>query len=69
MKRFLLTAGLDYYPNYGTRDWIGCFETRQEAEEAFQELQLNKYKKDWYEIIDLNDWTFETNTETSDEDE
>ena len=32
MKKFLLLAGQDYYPGHRTNDWIGTFETREEAE-------------------------------------
>jgi len=31
MKCFLLIAGDDYYPSHRTGDWIGCFETYEEA--------------------------------------
>jgi hypothetical protein len=34
MKKFLLLAGQDYYPRGETDDWIGCFATREEAENA-----------------------------------
>lgn len=32
MKYYLLIAGDNYYPQYSTMDWVGCFETREEAE-------------------------------------
>ena len=32
MKKFLLIAGDDYYPGAYTENWIGCFSTREEAE-------------------------------------
>lgn len=55
MKRpFLLTAGDNYYPESGTDDWIGCFETYELAESHYLGLE---HKPDWYEIIDLRDWT------------
>jgi hypothetical protein len=31
MKPFLLIAGAGYYPDYGTRDWKGCFRSYEEA--------------------------------------
>jgi hypothetical protein len=31
MKLFLLIAGHHYYPSAGTSDWIGCFNTEEEA--------------------------------------
>jgi hypothetical protein len=30
-KYFLLIAGDTYYPEGGTGDWIGCFQTYEEA--------------------------------------
>lgn len=53
MKRFLLIAGDNYYPRSGTREWIGCFETEEEAEKAYRECYTYC---DWYQIIDLGDW-------------
>ena len=32
MKRYLLIAGYYYYPKVGTANWVGCFETCEEAE-------------------------------------
>lgn len=31
MKDYLLIAGYQYYPEAGTRDWIGCFFSYKEA--------------------------------------
>lgn len=55
MKRFLLIAGDNYYPRQGTHDWIGCFETEEEAKDHMNLLSVgNQY--DWHEIVDLLDW-------------
>lgn len=60
MKPFLLIAGSGYYPDVGTEDWKGCFETKEKAEQYFKKINkrngsdLNKY--DWYEIVDLREW-------------
>ena len=51
-KRFLLIAGDKYYPSSRTGDWRGCFETYEKAEE-----KLKEYDYDWYEIVDLREWT------------
>jgi hypothetical protein len=32
VKPFLLIANDNFYPRHGTRDWVGCFETREEAQ-------------------------------------
>jgi hypothetical protein len=69
MKHYLLIAGDHYYPSSKTGDWIGCFSTREEAENnIFKEpfmhrgITLYRYKindhdyVDWYEIIDLEEW-------------
>lgn len=34
MKRFLLMAGENYYPQEGTADWIDSFSSKEEAEAA-----------------------------------
>lgn len=45
MKRFLLIAGDGYYPDYGTGDWVGCFETKEEAESQItKEYQIEYFK-------------------------
>lgn len=69
MKKFLLLAGDHYYPRSGTDNWIGCFTTREEAENAiikepfeYKGKTLYRYKTndtdyvDWYEIVDLEEW-------------
>ena len=69
MKKFLLIAGDDYYPGAYTENWIGCFATREEAEnfiikEPFEQKGeiLYRYKTndtdyhDWYDVVDLEEW-------------
>jgi len=84
-KPYLLIAGLYYYPNEGTGDWIGCYGTKEEAEALMvkEQLPLNTFSRgprrgqvkpdqpiyykyinyltgiryDWYEIVDLRNWT------------
>jgi hypothetical protein len=69
MKKFLLLAGQHYYPGAGTQDWIGTFETKEEAESHITKTSLEykgrtlyTYKVnnidpvDWYEIVDLEEW-------------
>jgi len=67
-KPFLLMAGLHYYPRGGTKDWIGRYATREEAEEAATALIRAKEADDfcadewsyaderWVEIVDLRTW-------------
>lgn len=45
MKRYLLFAGYGYYPSGGWDDWIGDFDTVEEAQAA-------ERRGDWYHIID-----------------
>jgi hypothetical protein len=52
MKHYLLIAGDNLYPSAYTDDWVGCYETKEEAEEVL----YNKYDYDWYEIVDLREW-------------
>ena len=69
MKRpYLLIAGDQYYPSTGTRDWIGCFAT---VEEIIQEISreneslaviIRGRPYDWYEIVDLKEWTNQMRT-------
>ena len=68
-KPFLLIANEGYYPGDGTSDWIGCFETREEAEAQItitngsnEDFDLAFRAKDRsirsgrYEIVDLREW-------------
>ena len=68
MKYYLLIAGENYYPARRTGDWIGCFET---YEEALSQVKVEEYdfrgkicksytvngiECDWYKIVDLREW-------------
>jgi hypothetical protein len=60
-KYFLLIAGDYYYPMSKTKDWIGCFETKELAlaeittkNEYSYYIQGSSYE--WYEIVDLREW-------------
>ena len=62
MKRYLLFAGEAYYPNGGIEDFIGAFDTVQEAEvEAQFRYPSNLYytagrpKYDWWQVVDRED--------------
>jgi hypothetical protein len=60
MRKFLLMAGDNYYPSAGVGDWIGCFETEEEARS--QVIFHNGYYEisgsmhDWFKIINLENW-------------
>lgn len=66
MKYFLLIAGENYYPSSGTDDWIGTFETLEEAQNKVYPgisrivpkdvFIINGCEYDWYEIVDLREW-------------
>lgn len=67
-KPFLLIAGYNYYPNNGTGDWIGTFETYEEADKQVKfknhvtygmrsTYEVNGRDVDWYKIVDLRLWT------------
>ena len=47
MKRYLVFVGSDYYPLGGWGDFVGDYNTLEEA----RLRALNK-KEDWYQIID-----------------
>lgn len=66
-KPFLLIAGDHYYPSARTGDWIGCFETEEQAKEGICSISekscwmdgkymIRERAYDWYEIVDLRDW-------------
>jgi hypothetical protein len=62
-KRYLLTAGDGYYPCSGTRDWIACYETQEEAEAQVTRTDDGSFRVagyastfDWYHVIDLASW-------------
>ena len=63
-KPYLLIAGDNYYPSAYTDDWIACYETKEEAQEKWEELSKNKYSNDWYEIVDLREWMEDTTFDT-----
>jgi hypothetical protein len=54
-KPFLLIAGFNYYPDFGTEDWKGTYSTYEEAEKALKDIEHSNY--DWYRIVDLREWT------------
>lgn len=67
-KPFLLLAGHMEAPESSTEEWIRCYETEQDAEDAV--TKVHKYDQDlyevegqegqqydWFDIIDLRLWT------------
>jgi len=54
-KPYLLIAGDKYYPSAYTGDWKGCYSTAEEAKEYLETIGKEYY--DWYEIVDLREWT------------
>ncbi len=55
-KPYLLIAGYNFYPAPYTDDWIGCYDTEEEAEEKLKELKQEKYPVEWWDIVDLRRW-------------
>ena len=43
MKRYLLTAGSTYYPEAADNDWVGMFDTAEEAERLIQRETVHEY--------------------------
>lgn len=43
MKKFLLIAGACYYPQSGTNDWVGCFNTYEEAKSKVLVKETHEY--------------------------
>ena len=61
MKRYLLFGGHVYYPRGGWRDFIGSFDTVEEAEkfhydglESWEKEELGRYN--WHDIVDRDNW-------------
>ena len=52
MKQFLVFAGLDYYPEGGWSDFIGAYDTLDEAKANCPEI--DPFTIDWNQIVDLN---------------
>lgn len=44
-KPYLLIAGNFIYPNGGTEDWVGCFETIADAESRVKRMELSSHYK------------------------
>ncbi len=64
-KPYLLIAGDNYYPSAYTDDWIACYETKEEAQEKWEEISSkSKYRYDWYKIVDLRKWMEDTTFDT-----
>lgn len=71
MKQYLLFAGGSHYPAGGTGDYIGDYDTVNEAEAAGRALRpkdhycwkpeyvnnswTKKYVYDWWEVVDHSD--------------
>lgn len=47
MKKYLLFAGDNYYPDGGWDDFLGAFDTPLEAAKALQ-----GHRCDWYQLVD-----------------
>ena len=50
MKRYLLFAGEDYYPSGGAYDFVGSFDSIDEAVNA---LNYKEYRDCWANVFDL----------------
>lgn len=47
-KRYILFSGEDYYPLGGWKDFVGVYETIDEATKAGESLSNN-----WWEVVDI----------------
>lgn len=50
MKRYLLFAGVDYYPEGGFNDYVNSYSTYNEALEDAQKLLSDGNQ--WWQIVD-----------------
>jgi len=53
MKRYLLFSGYEYYPSGGWGDFIGDYNTVEEARNIYKKKTKNSYYV-WYHIIDTH---------------
>ena len=66
MKRFLIVGTDSRYGSYGSDNWIGVFETREEAEKIVKEAEgregvsgytfLTGENYEHAEVVDLQEW-------------
>lgn len=52
MKSFLLFSGADYYPEGGFHDFLGDFDTEEEAVKAFKDT-ADTFAREWAHIVML----------------
>jgi 3-methyladenine DNA glycosylase AlkD len=52
MKRYMLFAGENYYPDGGMRDFIKSVATIQEANEWCDEIKAGNNYFDWWQVVD-----------------
>jgi len=62
IKRYLVTAGDNYYPCSGTSDWKDSFDDKDEAIAYAEKLEKERLsysdssRYDWVNVIDLSNW-------------
>ena len=73
-KRYLLIRGSWYYPRSRTRDWVGCYETEEEAQAALTtEFEKDDHSREfedeymWSTIVDLYQWLYSTKEQAPNE--
>jgi hypothetical protein len=53
MKRYLVFAGVNYYPSGGWGDFHGDFDSIEEGEASLRLLNNGRYRKwEWMQILD-----------------
>lgn len=56
MKTVFLFAGSHYYPSGGMEDFIGSFNSGDEAQKYIDQLkEQGKWRNDWYDILDISE--------------
>lgn len=66
MKPFLLLAGEECYPRKKREDWRGFYATMEEAETQLDKLREHERWSpiEWWEIVDLRNFLFESPEES-----
>jgi hypothetical protein len=52
MKRYLLFAGMTYYPLPGWEGFIGSFDTADQAQAEGEKRQNQTAFTDWWQVVD-----------------
>lgn len=53
VKRYLLFMGVEFYPGFGWEDFVGAYDTIDEARKARAETRKADGFTQWWHIVDI----------------